>query len=296
MRTRLIDLEPPESAVEWQQYSRLKLPYVFAPTQASYKLDEYVLGACARKTYYEQCRCLRDSLSNKAYSIFDFGLAFEARQIDIFKIAGIYVADHVPISFFDASRGIYVSGEVDSIVRIDGELVGVEFKTGYGYKFLQDQILGRNRKYKDSRPYLQDETAPCPKPEHLLQVACYLYYFTYRAQPPVPKIREWRIVYQDRGTCSMAEYVASLQDVAGFHVLRVWKLERDGEYEVPLRQITVQGILDRYKYVYDCIIRGALPNRDFDPTAEGDDATWQCAYCLFKSSCVRNELGESVSV
>lgn len=290
MRRRLLDVPQPESASEWKQYSRLKLPNVFAPTQASYKLGDVVLGNCARKTYYEQLKVERASPDERAYSIFDYGSSFEDRQIENYKIAGIYVADHVPISFYDEARKLYVSGEVDAIVKLDSELIGVEFKTSYGYRFLHNQILGYAKKTKEERPYLLDKLSAAPKPEHLLQVALYLYYFTYKAQPPVPKITEWRIVYQDRGTCMAAEYMVQLRDAAGIHLLEVYKLEEDGEHLAPLREISVEGILDRFRYVLDHIETRTIPPRDFNPFAsDEEDEDWQCRYCLFRQLCVAQE-------
>lgn len=283
MRHRLIDLPIHEDTQHWQIYSRLKLPNVFAPTQASAVLDDgTVLGQCARKTYYEQLRYERDMLDSRVYSIFDYGTAFEQRQIDAFKIAGIYVADHVPISF--RFGDIYVSGEVDALVNLAGTVIGVEFKTGYGYKFLRNQILGYVKRTTERRPYLLDELQAAPKPEHILQVACYLYYFAYVATPPVPKIEEWRIVYQDRGTCALAEYAVILQDVAGTHVVRVFRLEHGAEYEVALRQISIEAILQRFKYVYEHVLNRTVPSRDFNPFTKDED--WQCEYCVFKQTCI----------
>lgn len=285
MRTRLTDIQSPEALADWAQYARLKLPYVFSPTQASYKLESgKVIGQCARKVYYEQLKLTRDDLTQRAYSIFNFGYSFEDYQIEKFKIAGIYVADHVPISFYDTRRGIYINGEVDAIVKLDSELVGVEFKTSYGYRFLHNQILGYKREPSVKREYLLDQTYPAPKPEHLLQVMCYLYYFAYMSQPPVPKITEWRIVYQDRGTCALAEYAVSLQDIAGIHIPAVYLLTESLEEQVPLVQITVEGILDRFKYIYDKLSVSKVPDRDFDPYSE-EDEDWQCRYCLFNTHC-----------
>lgn len=286
MRQRLIDISAPECLSEWQQYSRLKLPYVFAPTQASYKFEDgTVIGSCARKVYYEQLKYNREQIADRAYSIFDHGYSFEERQLESFKVAGIYVADHVPLSFHDPERGIYVSGEADAIVKLDGKLVGVEFKTSYGYKFLHNQILGYKRSTKGDRPYLLDPLSPAPKPEHILQVMCYLYYFSFKAEPPVPYIDEWRIVYEDRGTCAKSEFVVYLDDIAGYHVPAIWHLG-DTEGQVQLKQITVEGILDRYKYVYDCIISHKVPEPDFD--VHQPDKDWQCGYCLFKNMCIED--------
>lgn len=285
MRTRLIDLPAPELQLEWTAYSRLKFPNVFAPTQASYEFEDgLVIGQCLRKTHFEQVKAPRDSLEPRAYSIFDFGLSFEDRQLDILKRAGVYRADHVPIGF--KYGDIHLNGEVDALVELDNELVGVEFKTGYGYRFLKNQILGYSRGPNESRPYLLDQLAASPKPEHVLQVACYLYYFTVCAEYPVPKVTQWRIVYQDRGSCAMAEYAVQLEDLAGFHIVRVWKLEEAGEYEVAFRQIVVEKIFSRFERVYRNIISGRMTERDFNPFSDGSE-DWQCAYCVYKSECVR---------
>jgi CRISPR/Cas system-associated exonuclease Cas4 (RecB family) len=261
-----------------------RLPNVFYPTEASIVVNvdgkPKMYGKCARAVYMRMTGIepTSDKLE-RAQRIFGYGKYFEQNEIDLYKRAGIYVANNVKFSMPIPNSDSFVSGEVDGIVKIDGKYIGVEFKTSYGNSFIRQNITGYKRKGKSTGlDYTLDDLLPAPKIEHIMQVMLYMDYYRDSG------INEFHIVYSARDSMAMAEYKLWLDERAdGKRYVRVSKLEADKEVSIPIINFSTQDIYDRYIYIRRHILKNQIPPPDYDVVGK---TNWQCGYCEFRQACL----------
>jgi len=266
---------------------------VYYPTQASYKFpDGTIIGKCARSVWLEKMEVPGAALDARTFRIFDFGNIFELHEIDNYKKLGIYVADHVKFGFPFANE-LVVSGEVDTIVKVDGKLVGVEMKTSYGNSFMHQHITGYKRRGNAVQPHTVNPLQSAPKAEHLLQAGIYLYFFQNIANKKYGiNLDEFRFIYMARDMLIAAEYVLTLEKVGNMHRINASKLYStydESEYEevIMLKDIFIEPVLDRFAEIHNYVKANVVPPADYDFSAKenGKSEDWQCEYCKYKHLC-----------
>lgn len=280
---RLLDYSNKVLTAEVPYPNAKRLPNVFYPTDASIVVDvggqNMMFGKCARAVYMRILGVVRTSKTEeRSQRIFGYGKYFERNEIDIYKKANIYVANNVKFSTQIPNSDSFVSGEVDAIVQMNGEYVGVEFKTSYGNNFLRQNILGYKRKGKSTGlNYVLDDLLPAPKIEHIMQVMLYLDFYK-------DTIKEFHIVYSARDSMNMAEYKLTLDEKAdGKRYVCIEKMENDRNIPIPIIDISTQDIYDRFLYIRRNIVKGTMPHPDYDVVGRSN---WQCGYCNFRQACL----------
>ena len=262
---------------------------IYYPTQASIIIDNKPCGKCARSVYFEKTNVERQKYSDRTLRTFEFGDMFENMEIKNYQKLGIYVDDHVKFSF--PVDNIYISGESDCIVILDGQYVGVEFKTSYGEGFIKQHVKGYKRKPSDLQPHLVNPLQPAPKLDHLLQAGIYLYYFS-KVFPKIShiQINQWHLIYFAVDYKIGAEYVLELEENGGLHRLKCKKIytlleesEDQNVEEVYLKDIYIEQVFERYKYIENYIQKQVVPPADYDYNNEKE---WRCNYCQFKWVCI----------
>jgi len=252
------------------------------PSQASCTVtNEYnenvVVGGCLRAMYWQSKGVSRTNpMTARGYRITSIGKKVEEIEVLRYKEMGIWRGNN--IKFFNDKYKI--SGEADAIIYdkvLDGD-IGVEIKTGYGYKFQKEVFGSTYRKGK-------------PKIEHLMQVMLYIDYFKLL----------FKMVYVDRGNAQRGEFDVTLNS--------------DGTPNVDGKKLTnglsLPGIIHRFDTVAKCLEDGVLPERDYQlkynkdrlqflcdsnrlnkkekeeflKNKNVDSGDWQCAYCDYKDYC-----------
>ena len=287
--TSIMQLE--DAVIQTNDFDGLRIPgkNEFYPTDASYEFEDgTVVGKCARAVYFSRLGIEKADYSVRTLHTFALGHNLEDHTIESHKSAGIFVAREV--SFTMPAPPIVINGRMDEIVIIDGKYVGIEIKSGHGHNFLKQHVTGYKRKpTKHSQPHILDQTQSAPKPEHLLQSGIYLYY-TSKLLPLLRGITidEWRLYYRAVDHKVGAEYQILLEENGGLHKLKVYKIyissdisDRVDDYEeILLKDIYIENIIARYKYIYDHIKNGMIPKADYDKEKD-----WQCNYCPFAEIC-----------
>jgi hypothetical protein len=192
-----------------------------------------------------------------------------------------------------------ISGRADLFVKDprDGSPVGCEIKSVGGYYGVKNTIKGA-----DARPKL----------EAVLQCMPYLDFYGQWG------LVRWILLYVDRESGAMAEYVVMLEDDGSANV------QGEGFAEI-YRHINLKSIRSRWNRLTDYINRGELPPRDYTDqwsnkeilrrlkagdltktdtkTVESKLRTgntekpmlkkgdWQCMYCDWKGRCPSDEAG-----
>lgn len=254
----------------------------YHPSQASCVIkneygEEEIVGKCLRCAYWSQNNIKETNpMSARGHRICGVGKMVEKFEIEQYKEMGIWRDNNV--KFFNTKYNI--SGEADCIVQLPGEsnLLGVEIKSGYDYKFRKDVI---------GTPFRPGK----PKYEHLMQTMLYVDYFGF----------PFRIFYIDRGNAARAEYEITLNS-DGTPNINGTKLNIG---------ISIPRIISRYKILEEHIKDSTLPKRDFqikyskerlellneskrlnkknseefDKSGDVDQGDWQCSYCEYKDYC-----------
>jgi CRISPR/Cas system-associated exonuclease Cas4 (RecB family) len=218
-------------------------------------------------------------MTSRGKRITSVGKIVEEWEVERYKEMGIWRGNNV--KFFDEENNI--SGEVDAFVY-DGDInktIGVEIKTGYDYQFRKEVIGNPGRKGS-------------PKPEHLMQTMLYLNYFK--------DIPCFKMVYIDRGNAARAEYSVTLDKSSGGAIVDGKRIMKD---------ITIPGILHRYKKLNEHLSDGTIPPRDYQlqyspekmkllydsgklskkdsemysKNKDIQKGDWNCSYCSYKDYC-----------
>ncbi len=287
----------------------------YYPTQASAVLDiankPIVVGKCARQIFY-WAKGLEPT-DHESYNYvrrLTYGKEIELAEIETYKRMGIFVDSAVKFVIPIPNTDAYISGEIDAVVKLDGYLVGVEYKTGYGNSFVRQHITGYTSKNsKTGLVYTTNPQSPAPKIEHLMQTALYLHAYRY-------EIPYWKLIYTARDTMDTAEYDVYLENDGTITCYSVIynPFENRAEYQmVPLVKLTIKDIFDRFVYVHNHVTGNVVPARDFEKVyspetgellyeigaittkeyekildGQSDKGDWQCSYCPYRSLCDRS--------
>lgn len=172
--------------------------------------------------------------------IFEEGRRIESTILDVARSAGIYAVGHkkflVPIA-----KDLNLVGELDGILSVNGNLIGVEIKSVSGYNSERD-IFG-------TAAVRRNNVKGSPKMQHLLQTAIYAWH--YRAKIPC-----FKILYFMRGNCLRTEFTVTVKhdtSTDDYHVLV------DGSFT----GITIGDIINRYKELADKLNKNEFPDREF---------------------------------
>lgn len=263
------------------------------PSDASIKYTnsggvDVVEGSCLRELYYKYTEKPTNVNSSKLKLLQAMGKSAEEVVLTALTRGhdASIVSHNEKTTFQPSGYPFIISLEFDLIVNIlFKKNIGLEIKTGGGYMFTKDVIKGS----------IRDHIPAKPRTSHLLQVAIYL---DKERQEPKYDIKEWSLLYIERGSCDeMKEYVVTLDDKLNIYV--------DGEET----GYDLHSVYDRYYQLTNALVTEQIPNRDFqiiydDETVEklfkydmisktkytdwtkgrpvGD---WQCQYCSFKDKC-----------
>lgn len=171
----------------------------FWPTEASAMTPKGIVGKCRRKTYYSQQGVKQAPFDTSTLGRFKVGHNVESWITDLAKVAGLHKDNSVRIQFNPPqNEKVTISGEIDLIYQLpDGENLGVEIKSSYGYMF--------------SSYVFHKATVPgMPRIAHVLQVLLYLYYCKY--VDPTLGISRFEIHYVDRGSMTSVHHVVEMDD------------------------------------------------------------------------------------
>ena len=248
-----------------------------------YNEDE-VIGKCMRDSYWSHKSVKpTNPMNSRGRRITSVGSMVERWETDRYKEMGIWRGNN--IKFIDSDNDI--SGEVDGFVydKKADCIIGIEIKTGYGYKFQSDVIGKPGRKGK-------------PKLDHLMQVMLYMNYFR--------NIPLFKIVYIDRGNAARAEFDITIDKKTGSALVDGKQYHKD---------LTIPAIIHRFKQLEEYLDDGAVPPRDyqlqysdeklqflydskrlsktlskqFEKTQKVEIGDWRCSYCNYKDHCWKGD-------
>ena len=270
---------------------RLKLKgtrSAFWASEASVRKLGMIWGRCHRSLWWEfhnvpysnvmDARALRTILS---------GREFEIRMNEDLKEMGLWdVRMNAKKKFFNEE--LNVSAEADAFIRWEGSVIGLEYKTCYGYWSRKEIFIKRR-----------------PKIEALLQCMIYIYHFKL----------PWKLIYCTRDSQEMTEFNLTLDE----HDL----LKIDGK-DFWLGPLAIDSIKNRLNEFQACLDTKEIPARDFPilgyskDELEGLDKLnlltkteklamkagqklvkipWMCSYCRYFFRCQREaakEIGKSI--
>lgn len=238
----------------------------FWPTEASAQTPYGVVGGCRRSSYYSHQNLPRKPWTINGLYRCEFGNLAEDWWVDRCKTIGVWHSNSIKIRYPNpVNEKVVISGEVDVVYDINGEIVGGEIKSSHGYTFTSHVF------HKKTVPGL-------PMIYHLMQVMMYLYY--HKNVDADLGIDKYIITYIDRGSMDVMHHVIELdgdipvvngikmvgiQDysnpifgVERLHVEKTQKKLRDFE-------INIQDIFNRYNQVYEHLESGLLISKDYDP-------------------------------
>lgn len=231
--------------------------------------EEVVEGKCRRATYFrflnecfkyynekysmyqplvEAIRTEYIEVDNYMRWIWKQGDLYEEYCIQAAKESGIYIGEQVQIYI----PGYNVSGKIDLIVidPTEGNYRAVEVKSVYGYG--ANSVLGtpaqrRNRSLGE------------PRTSNLMQIALYDWWYASNQEEFGTSL----LSYGARDTGRYAEYsIDTSEDPDGLHRIKYSGLS-PYETDTVVTPITIENILDQYKYIQDCLDSGEVPKRDF---------------------------------
>lgn len=202
-----------------------KIPGAFHPSS---------MGRCRRMMWFDYFKAPRQPESRlevlKMHMIFEFGSYFHMFFQNLCADAGILVRREVPVVLKDPS----IQGHCDGILRINGVLYVLELKTINSYSF--GRLDG-------------------PEFEHKQQAMTYMY--VLRKKPRYANLQWAAIVYFDKGTSQLKEYV----------------VRYDAEF-------MEQNVVTEIKRFHEALDLKKIPNRiSEDPTKR------PCAECPYHDLC-----------
>jgi len=307
-----------QDADKKKQHTKGRVTSRFWPTEASAMSPIGPVGRCRRRTYYSQQAVVEE----EQFDIVSLGRFYIGNKIEdwvteLAKAANIYHANSVKISYSPHGfTDITVSGEVDLIYNINGDKVGGEVKTSYGYKF--------------SNFVFHKPTIPgMPKVEHLMQTLMYLFYYKYI--DTTLGITRFVITYVDRGSMEWIQHTVEMTEdmypivngitIKGVHAYNnpIYDVQKMNSIKVHNKlsayEFTVPNIFQRYSEILEHHDSGLLIAKDYDPLytddkieqrrASGDISKSKydqykdgrvpficddaCSYCPFRETCMKAE-------
>jgi len=299
----------------------------FWPTEASCVDDDgKVHGKCLRDIQYSMLGTENKREPDEYnFMTWNIGKSIESMHQKVLAQGGLLVAPNVKIRY-DFGDGITVSGELDSIIRYKGELLGVEFKTFHGY-FPWSQCvsgIGQSSHHIQVMLYL-----------HMLsqQDWCLGQTLSYRSGQVVAcllpsdgssesiKINKFLLRYDDRGVTS--QYLKGKDGRSPFGTFHIVELHNDHLIVdgVDYPGITISSVMDRFNIIHAHIKDSKLVACDYHPRYSDDQlrsmyeeykveakaarekdkrksvkryetfakenyADWQCRYCSYRDQCL----------
>lgn len=241
------------------------------------KYDEDVIeGKCRRATYFrfltecysyykdtysvyqplvEAIRTEYIEVDNYLRWIWKQGDLYEEYCIQAAKDSGVYIADQAQVYIPEYN----VSGKIDLIVidPLTNLYRAVEVKSVYGYG--ANAVLGTPGQRKDGR--LGE-----PRSSNIIQIAIYDWWYTSRQED----FGQSLLSYGARDTGRYAEYIIDTsQDEDGLHRIKYSGISPNITAQV-VTPITIENVLEQYKYIQNCIDSGEVPNRDFQLSYDED--------------------------
>lgn len=238
--------------------------------------EEVVEGKCRRATYFrfltecysyyddkysvyqpliEEIRTEYIDVDNYLRWIWKQGDLYEEYCIQAAKASGIYIADQVQVYIPEYN----VSGKIDLVV-IDpttGKYRAVEVKSVYGYG--ANTVLGTPGQRKDG--HLGE-----PRTSNLMQIGIYDWWYTSRQED----FDKSFLSYGARDTGRYAEYVIDTSvDDDDLHHIKYSGVSPNRTTQTTT-DITIENVLEQYKYIQDCVDSGEIPSRDFQLTYSED--------------------------
>lgn len=272
----------------------------FYPSSASVEYQDeegnnIILGACLRQQFYAHCGVPKTELMSPDIAVkLHMGNVTHEMVVELIKRSGHWLGDEIRMYIPGPPP---VSGRADLFLKDprDGKPAGCEIKSVGGYYNVKKTITG-----PDARP----------KIEHILQCLPYLDFYGQWG------LTRWILLYVDRESGAMAEYVIMLEPDGSANV------QGEGFAEI-YRHINLKAINSRWSKLYEYIVKAELPPRDFteqwsnkeilrrkrigDLTKTDTEAVdkklksgktdgpllkkgdWQCAYCDWKGRCPNEE-------
>lgn len=256
------------------RWGQSKAPTLWPSEASAVVINEYdeevTEGRCRRSTYF---RYLVASFEyyTEAYSMFEplvkslkreyipvdnymrwiweQGNLYEEYCINKAKESGIFIAEQVPIYIPEYN----VSGKLD-IVVIDpttGLYRTTEVKSVYGYG--ANAVLGTPGERK--RGLLGK-----PRSSNLMQIGIYDWWYMSRREDFGTSL----LTYGARDTGRYAEYeIDTGQEEDGLSYIKYTGISPN-ETEQTVSNISIENILEQYKYIQLCLNSGEIPHRDFD--------------------------------
>ena len=243
--------------------------------------EERMVGKCLRSVYWASRAIKRTNpMTARGVRITQYGKLIEQFEIEKYKELGIWRGNNV--KFFNEEYKI--SGEIDCLIfnSMLNRNLGVEIKTGYGYKF-RKEVLGNS--YKKGQPKL----------EHLLQTMLYIDYFKLL----------FKIIYIDRGNAARGEFNITLSkdgtanidgknlknglSISGC-VARLRELEEHLENStLPRRDFQLQYTQEQIEFLYDSSRLNKKQTKEFEKNKKIDIGDYQCGYCDYKDYCWKED-------
>lgn len=255
------------------------------PSESSIIYRGDMIGSCMREKYLQRMGYPADKTTSvENIRKMKIGKMIEQSEIELGKVAGIWVADDV--GFKMASDNIIISGKLDAIYRDSkGNNVCVEYKTSSGWDFTKKVYGGSGA---NSRAYAM------PKMEHVLQTMIYLH--------ALPELTYGIIFYLNRESMATIEHTVMKSEDGGL-------LINKKPYAITLDMVT-----SRYKTLTEHLQNATIPPADYLPIYDEDDIeglylrktvskydydNWnrtgaipsdrQCSWCLWSETCKKME-------
>lgn len=299
---------------KFQDYQKhMNTENVFYPTDAFIQTDEFYQGKCKRYLYYKKKNYIPEKFDYSTLLKFEVGKNQEQSIIKALQKQNMWIDNNIKIYF--NYKNIFVSGEVDAIIQSDLGKQILEIKTGEGYYFTQQIIYGYKQDPGLYRDYLVDQYAAAPKIEHILQTALYLHYFKNIAPKlynDIP-ITSAQILYYDNANGLFKNYILMLKNENNYNFIKLFTQENDKLLVVPIKNITVESILDGYVDVYNSIKANVIPDKSYKTFYNDIDLDsyysqkkltkkqynlmkennmermdFHCRYCVYKTQCLKD--------
>lgn len=234
--------------------------------------EEQVVGKCRRATFFRYMvdsfhfddkylfyEALVDEISFKKLPpdrymlwIWRAGELYEDYLIRLAQESGVYIADQVRV-YIQPNN---VSGLIDlKIINPDThKYSNVEVKSVYG--FGGNFVLGTPSARKAGK-------LGTPRESNLMQIALY----DWRTASEDNQHENSRLVYGSRDTGRYAEYEVDTRKDPNTGITHIYyQGAAPNETKEVQSPITIDSILEQYKYVQDSVDSGTIPERDFDLT------------------------------
>lgn len=242
------------------------------------------------------------------------GNLYEDYLLENAKKSGVYIADQTQV-YIPSHK---VSGKIDIVVidPSDSKYRIVEAKSVYGFN--ANKVLGSPAERKQGKLGI-------PKSNYLMQLGLYQWWYANKRE----EFGDGLIVCGARDTGRYAEFglTVELNEETNENHIYYYQNEPNPSTSKIDSGISIENILNQYKYVQDCLDSGVIPDRDFilqysdakidtlysrnqlnkSETAryekrkqqiqsnrtrvnkQLEKGDWQCSFCNFKKICYKQD-------